>query len=352
MSAFTAIFGQPAATDSLRRAYLADRLPHGLIFAGPAGVGKGTTAGALGKLFLCDRPAGDSPCGGCESCRLMDAGNHPDFHVVSRSLIRYHDKTGKSKGIDLSIHVLRPELIEPAGRKAVMGRGKVFVVEQAETMNPQAQNGLLKTLEEPAGRALIVLLTDQPGALLPTIRSRCQTIRFAPLAPEIVSRELARRGVEKAVAARAADLAGGSLGVALKWIEDGVIDSAQELLAQVDALFAGRPPDDLPGWFKKAADAYAEKQMDRDPLGSKDQATREGLALYLHLAAEHVRRRMVALGTAGDAAGLEQACAAIDALARAEEYLDANVNIPLVFQQLAASLERQTAGATAGAGAR
>src|SRR5205085_3602337 len=132
---------------------------------------------------------------------VFDAGNHPDFHVVTKELIRYHDKTGKSKGIDLSINVVRPEILEPAGRKAVMGRGKVFVIEQAELMNAQAQNALLKTLEEPAGRALIILLTDQPGALLSTIRSRCQTVRFAALDPAQVRKELERRGVDKSTAA-------------------------------------------------------------------------------------------------------------------------------------------------------
>src|SRR3954447_18317132 len=181
MSTFDSIFGQDDAIDWLRRAYLADRLPHGLIFSGPVGVGKATTARALAKLFLCEQPRDDAPCGKCESCRVFDSGNHPDYHVVTKELIRYHDKTGKSKGIDLSINVVRPEIVEPAGRKAVMGRGKVFVIEQAELMNAQAQNALLKTLEEPAGRTVIVLLTDQPGALLPTIRSRCQVVRFAGL---------------------------------------------------------------------------------------------------------------------------------------------------------------------------
>src|SRR4051812_1476423 len=73
MSTFASIFGQDDAIDSLRRAYLADRLPHGLIFAGPAGVGKFTTARALGKLFLCEKPKGDSACNACESCRVFDA---------------------------------------------------------------------------------------------------------------------------------------------------------------------------------------------------------------------------------------------------------------------------------------
>lgn len=162
MSSFDSIFGQDEAVAALREAWLADRLPHGIIFAGPAGVGKATTARTLAQLFLCEHPSGDDACGKCESCRVMPAGNHPDYHVITKELIRYHDKTGKSKGIDLSINVVRPELIEPASRKAVMGRGKVFIVEEADLMNANAQNAILKTLEEPAGRTLIVLLTDQP----------------------------------------------------------------------------------------------------------------------------------------------------------------------------------------------
>src|SRR5437870_4842130 len=99
------IFGQDAAVAWLRQAYRADRMPHGLIFAGPVGVGKATTARALAKLWLCEHPAGDEPCNACVSCRAIEAGTHPDFHVITKELIRYHDKTGKSKGIDLSIHV-------------------------------------------------------------------------------------------------------------------------------------------------------------------------------------------------------------------------------------------------------
>jgi DNA polymerase-3 subunit delta' len=349
VSTFQHIFGQDAAIDWLARAYRVDRLPHGLIFAGPVGVGKATTAAAMGKLFLCEHPVDASPCDRCDSCRVFAAGNHPDWHVVTKELIRFHDKTGKSKGIELSINVIRPELVEPAGRKPVMGRGKVFVVEQAEAMNAPAQNALLKTLEEPAGRTLIVLLTDQPDALLQTIRSRCQLVRFAALDPARSAAELEKRGIEPALARRAAAYANGSLGVALKWIEDDVIAKADELGRMFDDLFAGRPPADLPGWLKAAADAYAKKQIERDELGSEDQARREGINLYLHLAGEACRRRMADLAAAGEAAGgttgiddsgLEHACTVVDALQLAESYLDANVNVSLVFQQLAASLER------------
>ncbi|HET6252344.1 MAG TPA: DNA polymerase III subunit delta' [Tepidisphaeraceae bacterium] len=335
---FDSIFGQQAAINWLQQAYLADHLPHAMIFAGPVGVGKGTTAAALSKLFLCENPKKAQPCGVCDGCRTFDGGNHPDYHVIAKEHIRYHDKTGTSKGIDLSIKVIRPEMIEPAGRKAVMGRGKVFIIEQAELMNHQAQNAMLKTLEEPYGRTLIILLTDQPSALLPTIRSRCQTVRFAALDEKMVREEMIRRGIDAKAAADASALSRGSLGVALKWVEDEVIGPARNLIAMIDALFAGRPPDDLPGWFKAAADAYAAKQLERDELSSKDQATREGLTLYLLLAGEHIRRRMLA---SEDEVALESACNAIDALVQAETFLDANVNISLIFQQLAVRLSAQ-----------
>ena len=338
MQTFDDILGQDQAMETLRRACRADRLPHGLIFAGPAGVGKGTTARALGALFLCEKPKDDSACGRCESCRVFEPGNHPDYHVIYRQLVRLDKESAKAR--DLAVDVVRDFLIAPANRKPVMNRGKVFVVEEAELMNPTAQNSLLKTLEEPAGRTVIVLLTDQPGALLPTIRSRCQAVRFASLPEPLVRAELEKRGINKSVAADAARLAAGSLGLALKWVEDGVVTAAKELIAQIDAIGAGRGSGDLPGWFKKAADAYAERQLERDKLASKDAATREGLSVYLRVAAEHLRRGMA---TADDPDALEQACAAIDALARAETYLDENVNVSLVLQQLAATLERRVA---------
>jgi DNA polymerase-3 subunit delta' len=340
MTTFSHIFGQDAAIEWLSRAYQQDHLPHGLIFAGPIGVGKTTTARALAKLFLCEKPKDLSPCGKCDSCRVFDAGNHPDLHVVTKELIRYHDKTGKSKGIDLSINVVRPEVIEPASRKSAMNRGKVFLIKQADLMTAQAQNALLKTLEEPAGRTLLVLLTNAPEALLPTIRSRCQTLRFAALDPKVSAKELEKRGVAPELARRAVVYTEGSLGLAMKWIEDGVIERADALSKMLQEVFSGRSPADLPAWLKAAADAYAAKQIERDPLGSEDQARREGVGVYLHLAGEVCRRRMLELADSGNVDALDQACEVVDALRLSETYLDANVNVSLVFQQLAATLDR------------
>ena len=239
MSTFSHIFGQSTAIDWLTAAYGAGRLPHGLIFAGPAGVGKATTARAMGKLFLCPQAIDAEACGRCDSCQLIDSGNHPDYHVVTKELIRFHDKTGKSKGTTLSINVIRAELIEPANLKSSTGKGKVFVVEQAELMGSDAQNSLLKTLEEPAAQTLIILLTDQPDALLQTIRSRTQLVRFAALDVATSAKELTRRGIDPAMARKAVGYANGSLGVAMKWIEDGVIEHADQLSSMIAARTSG-----------------------------------------------------------------------------------------------------------------
>lgn len=342
MTTLDDIFGQDAAVETLLRAYRADRLPHGLIFAGPAGVGKATAARALGTLFLCEKPAEARPCGRCHSCTLMGvanpdgSSNHPDYHVVYRQLIRLEKDASKAR--DLPIGVVRDYVVEPAGRKAGMGRGKVFVIEEADLMNPPAQNALLKTLEEPPGPTLLILITDQPDCLLQTIKSRSQTVRFGHLDARIVARELEKRKIDKAIATDAAALTEGSLGVALRWIEDGVVASARDLIQQLDGLLNGRAPGDLPDWFKKAAEAYAVKQLERDKLASKDQATKEGLSIFLRIAASRFRQR---LAETTDEAELDRACDAIDAIVRAEQYLDANVNVALTLQQLSAHLGRQ-----------
>ena len=115
-----------------------------------------------------------------------------------------------------------------------------------------------------------------------------------------------------------------------------MVSTAGALIEKLDKLVEGQPLAGLADWLRKAADAYAEKQLERDELASKAQASRDGLAVYLRIAAEHFRGF---LERNEDPEQLEQAASAIDAIVRAEQYLDSYVNTPLVLQQLSLALE-------------
>lgn len=325
---FANIFDQPEALAQIDAAHRSGRLPHGIIFAGPPGVGKATTATALAKRFLCD-DGGDTYAMG-----LIDAGTHPDYHVITKELVRLTSKT--SKATTLSIDVIRAHLVGPAMKKTVVGKGKVFVVEEADLMQPAAQNSLLKTLEEPAGRTLIILLTPKPEDLLQTIRSRAQVFRFGSLSDKTVLNQLKLRGIYPKTADQAVKIADGSLGLAVNWIADGVVERSRDLFTHLDGLVMGRPTVDLAEWFKLASDAYAAKQLEHDELASKDRATRDGLGVYLRLAGRHFQGQ---LRQTDDGDALERLCQGIDAVVRCEQYLDGNVNIALALQQLGSSLE-------------
>jgi DNA polymerase-3 subunit delta' len=328
--ALSHILSQSKAVEFLTRALAADRLPHGLVFAGPAGVGKASVAFALAKIFLADRP--DDPESIDRVAPLIDARTHPDFHYVVKEQVRDLEGKGKSKAVDFAADLVRERIIAPAGRKAVLGRGKVFIVEEADAMNMTAQNSLLKTLEEPAGRTLIMLLTESPGGLLPTIRSRCQLVRFGPVSEPDAVAILKKRGVDANVAASAVRLADGSPGVALRWHEDGVVARAPDLIRILD-----EGTGDLAAWFKAASDAYAERQLERDKLASEDAMRRNGVAVYLRIAADHMRKR---LAESDDDAERDALIERIEATREAESLVDGNVNVALVLQSVGMKLGR------------
>ena len=150
-----------------------ERLPHALLLAGPQGVGKRTFARALTALLLCRSPQYGAACGACKSCLLLAAQAHPDGHWLAP------EEAGNTlKGTRvIKIDQVR-DLVERMVQTAQQGGRKVAVIAPAEAMNRNAANALLKTLEEPAGTALLILISDMPGRLLPTVRSRCQRLDF------------------------------------------------------------------------------------------------------------------------------------------------------------------------------
>lgn len=198
------VIGHEPSVRALRRAIAAERLHHALLLHGPEGVGKRTTALAVAAALLCrepSRPEGDA-CGACPSCSKVDKGLHADVKYVTL------DKTVIP--ID-AIRALRQE----AGYRPFEGSHRVFVIDPADRLSLEAQNALLKTLEEPSASAHIILISSRPAHLLPTTRSRCQALPFGTLPPETLARHLAANGgLDLDQALRAARLSGGRLGAA------------------------------------------------------------------------------------------------------------------------------------------
>lgn len=218
------IFCQDRALGVLQGAYGLDRMAHAYIFAGTEGVGKFKTAREWAKMLLCLEPVSEGDfadsCGSCESCRMFEADSHPDFHHVYKELLEYtKDGKGKTIPIDLPKAVIQEFLIDKVSVRPTLSPRKVFVVREGEKLNAASQNSLLKVLEEPPGYCCIILLCTRLEKLLPTTRSRCQTIRFGPIAQAKIMEKLRELGVEEKQVAYWAGLAEGSLGRACLWAQ-------------------------------------------------------------------------------------------------------------------------------------
>lgn len=152
------------------------QLPHALLIAGPPAVGKRAFARALAQRLLCAAPDAGVACGQCRSCGLLAAQSHPDLFRLAP------EEAGKAIKIDQVRQV-----VAALTQTAQQGGLKIAVIEPAEAMNRNAANALLKTLEEPGGATLLMLVSDAPGRLLPTLRSRCHRLEF-PVPPLAATR--------------------------------------------------------------------------------------------------------------------------------------------------------------------
>jgi DNA polymerase-3 subunit delta' len=245
------IVGQPTALGTLRRALAEDRLHHALLFEGPAGVGKGFTAEALAQALLCERRSGGLACGTCASCMKVprkDANGrsvHPDFATIARGMYdpaAIGRKTQETQ--EISVDQVRTVVLARIALGPVLGVGRLFFVRDADELSTAAANAILKTLEEPPARTYFVLTTTRPGELLPTIRSRTQRIRFAPLPEEALAHVLASEGHDAAQARSIAKDAQGSLETARAKLQGGENETAKTWVsafeaALVDKTFAG-----------------------------------------------------------------------------------------------------------------
>jgi DNA polymerase III subunit delta' len=364
------ILGQSRALAALGRALAGGHVHHAWIFHGPTGVGKRRTAEEFARILLdpqataADRAACRAPRGTAVA-RLLDAGTHPDFHVVRKELAALSDsrELRDRKQTNIPLDLLRERMIGGVSgdgrhhesavfRTAALGNGKVFVVDEAELLEAESQNALLKTLEEPPAGTVVVLVTDQEDRLLPTIRSRCQRIPFGPLDAEAMRAWWEGAGPEVPAGDRefVTAFAEGAPGMAMLAARHGIAAWQAELAPLFDALESGRFPPGLSDRMAELADGFAKSIVDEDENASKEAANRQAVRLIARLLGLRVRR---ALREAGEDHGaLARWLGAGEALAEFERQVRSNVNLKQAFANLVAQWAERTAPRQAAGAAR
>ncbi|MDD4334262.1 MAG: DNA polymerase III subunit delta' [Desulfotomaculaceae bacterium] len=225
------IVGHKQSVKILNKAISSGRVAHAYLFAGPAGVGKETTAMSFARALLCSHPAGEDACGICRECRQLSSGNHPDFCLVEPA------------GSSIKIEQVR-EIQRRVPYRSYQGGRKIFLIRQAEAMTAEAANCILKTLEEPPGDTVFILLSARPQILLPTILSRCQTIYFKAMSvPDLIRGLVNLKGLPEEEARLYAALSGGSMGRALSYASGSLMADRDGANALAGILWHGSPLD-------------------------------------------------------------------------------------------------------------
>jgi DNA polymerase-3 subunit delta' len=295
---FRDVIGHRTLVSLLARSIARGSLPPSLIFAGPAGVGKRLTALAAAQTLNCLNVAPDvasgfgrtnswasdelpiDACGKCAACTRIARGVHPDVLLI---------EPGDSGSI--RIDPIR-DAIDRSTYRPFEGRRRVVIIDEADALVPQAQNALLKTLEEPPSASIFILVTSRPDALLPTVLSRCPRLRFRRLEPADVAAALIRQGRAERDARAVAAAADGSIAQALEASAGELVESrdvAARVLMQAAATADPR--------------RRLESAKDLLPKTSTTAADRDQLSRYLHAMASLVRD-VALVGAGGDAGAL------------------------------------------------
>ncbi|MBR2942692.1 MAG: DNA polymerase III subunit delta' [Clostridia bacterium] len=314
MLSFEDFAGQSAHIAQLHGDFAARSFVHAYLFAGPRGTGKKSVATLCAMAAVCRGE--NRPCGVCGPCRRVLAGTHPDVHTVMQA------KGKQTIGVD----VLR-EVIEEVSVRSFEDGAKALIFPEAERMTPQAQNCLLKTLEEPPEDTVFFLVTDQPAALLPTIVSRCRVVRFHPLDQQAAAARLVALGLGEDEARRKARMADGCVGQALQ-IDDERMALREKLTR--DVFSVRRACDVLP-----AVNAYKDvKEQKTQILDVLEGAVRDILL------AQSGRMELAGAGYAPQAEAYARAVPLAgglrlaSALTRARQMAASNVAFASVFESV------------------
>lgn len=319
-----AVVGHSTAQRLLAREAISGQVSHAYLITGPERIGKTTLALEFARLLQCQGRAADDPepCGVCDSCRKIAAGSHPDARLV----IRPADKR------ILPVDLVR-EIIHAANLAPTVGPWRIFILPEIERMAAASANALLKTLEEPPERVVLLLTCSEPEALLPTVISRCQLVPTQPPTADVITHALIERwSVEPERAGQLTALAQGRIGWAIDAAQRPELAEARtELLVGLIALTGASRDERL-----RAASA----------LASDTDAAREVVEMWLSWWRDVVLAACGARGLAsagearaaaerqGQSLGVERAQRFLTALVAAREGLEANANALLTIEAL------------------
>jgi DNA polymerase III subunit delta' len=283
---FDSLVGHLPVREALARGRSGNRLPHALLFTGPDGIGKRTLALELARGLLCESGRPD-PCGACGTCRRTAKAleEAPEREEKAR------ERTDEATGLNIRLHpdmmLVRPwpqsikiEQVRQLVGEALAGpfesKARAFVIDEAHMMTEQAQNALLKSLEEPPPTSYLLLVTSAPQALLPTIRSRCQRLRMGPLPSGVLEAHLRQGGLSAEEARLRAALSAGSLGAALALDSEEYRQVRERLLGMIEGIVRSEALHRL-----EAADWLAELEDVPEALTALRSLLRDVAALHL-----------------------------------------------------------------------
>ena len=320
MLGFNDILGHEQIKEHFRNAVQTGKVSHAYILSGEAGMGRKSLANAFALNLLCEKGLPD-PCMQCHACKQVLAGSHPDLIYVT------HEKPA-SIGVD----DIREQINDTILVRPYSSYYKIYIVDEAEKMTVQAQNALLKTIEEPPSYAVILLLTTNPDAFLPTILSRCVQLKLKPLKDVVVKEYLIQSlGVEESQAEIYAAFARGNLGKAIHLAESEdfkrMYDEILHMLKHLKEADISELLDYIHKLREENLDIYScldfMQMWYRDVLMYK---TTKDINLLIF---KDEFSTIKSMSTVSGYEGLERILEAID---KARIRLDANVNTELVME--------------------
>lgn len=323
MQSFANVIGQKLIKEHLKKSIETGKISHAYIFHGEKGSGKKTLAELFARALQCEAAVAGEPCNQCRSCKQALHHNQPDILYVQ------HEKPAA-----ISVEEIRRQVNGDIAIKPYSSERKIYIVDEAEKMNIQAQNALLKTLEEPPAYAVILLLTSNLEALLPTIRSRCVTLTMKSVSDIEIQRYLMQKQhIPDYKAGVCAAFARGNVGRAEQLAVSSDFEALKEETVQLLKGISDRPVNDLAAFAKVKADKNSDTEgflellqmWYRDVLLYKAAKDSHGLIFKEEL--QYIKK----ISAESTYEGINRICHAIE---EAKSRLKSNVNAELTLEWL------------------